>query len=106
MDGHQTHGLPELNTKFSTWIQTLYHQRIHSSTGESPEARFQRAAKTLRHLPADQDLERLFYTHLYRTVRKNGTVRLEGQLYEVPLNLRALKIQLRLNPFTRQRIEV
>jgi len=39
-------------------------------------------------------------------VRKNGTVRLEGQLYEVPLNLRALKIQLRLNPFTRQRIEV
>ena len=38
--------------------------------------------------------------------RKNGTIRLDGQLYEVPLNLRALKIQLRLDPFTRVRVEV
>jgi len=106
LEGNQAHDLPELNTKLCTWIQTLYHQRLHSSTGESPEVRFQRAAKTLRHLPADGDIERLFYTHLFRTVRKNGTVRLNGQLYEVPLNLRALKIQLRLDPFTRQRVEV
>ena len=39
-------------------------------------------------------------------MRKNGTVRLEGQLYEVPLSWRALKVQLRLDPFTRLRIEV
>ena len=39
-------------------------------------------------------------------MRKNGTVRLVGRLYEVPLNLRALKVQLRLDPFTRARIEV
>jgi hypothetical protein len=39
-------------------------------------------------------------------VRKNGTIRLEGELYEVPLSLRALKIQLRLDPWRRTRIEV
>ncbi len=106
LEGNQAQDLEALNTKLSGWIQTVYHQRIHSSTNESPEARFQRAAKTLRYLQADQDIDRLFYIHLHRTVRKNGTVRLDGQLYEVPLNLRALKIQLRLDPFTRVRIEV
>lgn len=105
LEGNQARDLEELNTKLGVWIQTLYHQRIHSSTNESPEARFQRAAKTLRHLQAHQDIDRLFYLHLYRVVRKNGTIRLDGQLYEVPLNLRALKIQLRLDPFTRVRIE-
>jgi len=39
-------------------------------------------------------------------VRKDGTVRLDGELYEVPLSLRALKIQLRLDPWKRTRIEV
>jgi len=106
LGANQAQDLEALNTKLSGWIQSVYHQRIHSSTNESPEARFQRAAKTLRYLPADQDIERLFYIHLHRTVRKNGTVRLDGQLYEVPLNLRALKIQLRLDPFTRVRIEL
>jgi hypothetical protein len=52
------------------------------------------------------DLDALFYTHQERTVRKDGTVRLDGQLYEVPLSLRALKIQLRLDPWKRTRIEV
>jgi hypothetical protein len=39
-------------------------------------------------------------------VRKNGTVRLDRELYEVPLSLRALKVQLRLDPWRRTRIEV
>ena len=52
------------------------------------------------------DIDPLFYLRLDRTVRKNGTVRLDGHLYEVPLSLRALKIQLRLDPWRRARIEV
>jgi len=104
--GNQAKSLEELNTKLSVWIQTVYHQRIHSSTGESPELRFQRAAKTLRYLEPGLEIDPLFYVHLVRTVRKNGTVRLDGRLYEVPLSLRALKVELRLDPFTRLRIEV
>jgi transposase InsO family protein len=104
--GNQAHSLEELNTKLSAWIQTVYHQRQHSSTGQSPEYRYQQAAKSLRHWNQLDDIEPLFYLRLQRTVRKNGTVRLEGQLYEVPLSLRALKIQLRLDPWRRARIEV
>lgn len=104
--GNQAGSLEELNTKLSLWIQTIYHQRPHGSTGQSPEYRYQQAAKTLRHLETGLEIEPLFYAHLDRTVRKNGTVRLDGQLYEVPLSLRALKVQLRLDPFRRARIEV
>jgi len=106
LEGNAAHSLEELNTKLSLWVQTLYHQRPHSATGQSPEYRYQQAAKTLRHWDASVQIEPLFYLHLQRTVRKNGTIRLEGELYEVPLSLRALKIQLRLDPWRRARIEV
>jgi putative transposase len=106
LDGQAVHDLAELNRKLSAWIQTVYHQRVHSSTNASPEARYQLAAKNLRHLEPGIDIDTLFYLRLDRTVRKNGTVRLDGQLYEVPLSLRALKIQLRLDPWKRTRIEV
>ena len=85
---------------------TVYHQRPHSSTGQSPESRYQLEAKALRHWNQTDDIEPLFYLRLERTVRKNGTVRLDRELYEVPLSLRALKIQLRLDPWRRARIEV
>lgn len=106
LKGNQASSLEELNRKLSRWVQALYHQRVHSSTRQSPEFRFQQAAKSLRYLEEDKDIDRLFYTHLTRSVRKNGTVRLDGHLYEVPLHLRALKVQLRLDPFARKRIEV
>jgi hypothetical protein len=106
LPGQAVASLEELNAKFSVWIQTVYHQRPHSSTGQSPEYRYQQAVKSLRQWDQSIDLEPLFYLRLERTVRKNGTVRLDGDLYEVPLSLRALKVQLRLDPWRRTRIEV
>jgi putative transposase len=75
--------LEELNQKLAHWIQTVYHLRPHGSTGVSPPARFAQAAGTLGHLAAGLDLEALFFTRTKRTVRKNGTVRIDSQLYEV-----------------------
>jgi putative transposase len=106
LEGNAAHSLEELNTKLSTWVQSVYHQRPHSATNQSPEYRYQQAAKSLRRWDASVEIEPLFFVRLERTVRKNGTIRLEGQLYEVPLSLRALKIQLRLDPWRRTRIEV
>ena len=39
-------------------------------------------------------------------MRKDGTVRLENDLYEVDLSLRGLEVRLRFDPWTRQRVEV
>jgi transposase InsO family protein len=106
LPGEKADSLDDLNAKLSRWIQAVYHQRAHSATGMSPEACFQRAGANLRRLAPDEDVERIFYTKVDRTVRKDGTIRLSRCLYEVPLSLRALTIELRFNPFTRQRIEV
>jgi putative transposase len=104
-DNH-AQSLEELNTKLTHWIQTVYHLRPHSSTGVSPQFRFAHAAGTLRHLDAGLELESLFFTRIKRTVRKNGTVRIDDTLYEVDLSLRALEVQLRFDPYSMSRIEV
>src|ERR1019366_5025764 len=85
LEGNAAHNLEELNTKLSVWIQSVYHQRRNSSTGLTPESGHQLATKPLRQWAERVDTEPLFYLRLERTVRKNGTVRLEGALYEVPL---------------------
>jgi hypothetical protein len=57
-------------------------------------------------LPADVNLDPLFYTRKTRTVRKDGTILLESVLYEVPLHLRGLRVELRYDPFDMERVEV
>ena len=98
--------LADLNAKLSAWIQTDYHQRQHSSTGVSPQARYQAAAGQLRYPEQGVDLEPLFYLRLDRTVRKSGVVRLGCVFYEVALHLRGLRVQLRFDPWKRTRVEV
>jgi putative transposase len=106
LPGHRARDLAELNEKLSRWIQSVYHLRVHSSTGQSPQVRFTQAAASLRQIDPGLDFDALFFTRMERTVRKDGTVRLDGQLYEVDLSLRALQVELRFDPFTLKRIEV
>lgn len=98
--------LEELNRKLSAWIQSVYHQRVHQATGLSPEARYQLAVGSIRTLPPDVDVEALFFTRIERSVRKDGTIRIDNDLYEVDLSLRVLRVQVRFDPFSRRRIEV
>lgn len=106
LEGNQAKTLEELNHKLSVWIQTVYHTRVHSSTGVSPLARYQQGIAGVRRLDPEQKIDELFYTHESRKVRKDGTIRIKRVLYEVDLSLRALKVELRFDPFTRQRMEV
>jgi putative transposase len=96
----RAHSIEDLNTKLSIWIQREYHIRKHSSTGTSPQSRFQDGSEHLRQLElSHQALDKLFYTRMERTVRKNGTIRILNQIYEVSLSLRGRRIELRYDPF-------
>lgn len=99
----RVHTIAELNAKLSTWIQNDYHSRQHSSTGTTPQARFQDGSEHLRQLElSHHSLEKLFHTRLERTVRKNGTIRIANKVYEVNLSLRGRKIEVRYDPFNNQ----
>jgi len=107
IEGNQAHSLEALNRKLSKWIQMTYHQRVHASTGITPEARYHQELSTIRKLELDPfGVEHLFYTRIQRTVRKDGTVRINKKLYEVDLSLRTLRVELRFDPFTLHHIEV
>ena len=106
LPGEAVFTLAELNAKFSTWLQTVYHQRVHSATNMTPSDRYQRGAHLVRPLDPHLDLDQLFYAEVTRTVRRDGTVRLDNRLYEVDLALRTLSVTLRFDPFKLDRIEV
>jgi transposase InsO family protein len=106
LPGQAAANLEELNAKLSLWLQSVYHARVHSSTGMSPAERYQRGAHLVKALDPHLDLDQLFYHQLTRTVRRDGTVRLGNQLYEVDLSLRTLAVQLHFDPFKLDRIEV
>ena len=106
LPGQGARDLAELNAKFSLWLQSVYHTRVHTSTGMAPAERYQRGAHLVKALDPHLDLEQLFYHQLTRTVRRDGTVRLGNQLYEVDLSLRTLSVQLRFDPFKLDCIQV
>ncbi len=106
LPGQSCATLEELNGRLAEWIQTVYHVRLHEGTGMSPQERFARGAEQVRPLDPHLDLERLFYTELWRVVRKDGTVRLNNDLYEVDLALRGLEVRLRFDPWSLLRVEV
>jgi putative transposase len=106
LEGESAGSLPALNDKLWHWVETQYHQTRHSSTGETPLERYRRAIGTLRQLPVAVELDPLFYTRAVRTVRKDGTVLLSNALYEVPLHLRGLRVELRDDSFRREHMEV
>ena len=106
LPGQAATRLEELNAKFSLWLETVYHPRIHSSTGMSPTDRYQRGLHLVKALDPHLELDPLFYHRVDRTVRRDGTVRLGNALYEVDLSLRNLEVQLRFDPFKLDRIEV
>lgn len=106
LDGGPVRSLTELNTALSRWIAGAYHLRVHSSTGQSPQDRFIGSRHPIRHLEEPEKIDPLFYTRAERVVRKDGTVTLGKKLFEVPLALRALEVELRYDPILCDPVEV
>ena len=76
--------IDELNSAFWAWMELDYNTRVHSATGQSPDARFRDG------LPPDQrritDLDSfnaLFLWRARRTVSKYGRIKLHGNQYPV-----------------------
>jgi transposase InsO family protein len=101
------HSLAELNTRLWRWIESEYHQRVHSAlAGQTPAERFAQRAANLRTAEPHIDWEALFLSRAQRRVRLDATFSLAGQLWEVPLHLRGQLIQVRFDPFNWRRVEL
>jgi transposase InsO family protein len=85
LQGFKGHTLEDINEAFDLWLNEIYHQRKHSSTGQSPFERFTAHMQCLR--PAPTDLRNYFRKHARRRVAKDRTITLNGKLYEAPVGL-------------------
>ena len=102
--GTTVQSLAELNSLFTAWVEQVYHQRIHSETGQPPLARFLAAGPPAP--VAAELLTEAFRWSEWRTVTKTGTVSLQGNHYEVDPALAGYKVELVFDPFDLTDIDV
>jgi putative transposase len=101
----QIRTLQELNDAFQAWLEGYYHQRKHGSTQEAPTTRYQNHVKEVRHVSVTE-LTDIFLWEEERTVDKTGCISLNGNRYEVDLELARHKVKLRFDPFDLQVLQV
>ena len=104
LSGFRAKTLHDLNEAFDLWLNDLYHQRKHSSTGQSPFERFTAQMHCLRAAP--KDLQDHFRKRTRRTVAKDRTITLNGKLYEAPIPLIGKKVLVLYHEKDPHRVEV
>ena len=101
---HPVSSLEELNGLLDAWIRTVCHARVHSETGEAPQARHAAAGPPV--LPDPARLRHAFAWNALRLVRKTATVELEGNVYSVDPFLTGRRVELVFSPFDMTSLEV
>jgi transposase InsO family protein len=96
--------LDELNGAFDLWIREVYHQRVHSATGQKPLDRFTSRMECLRASP--DDLKDHFRMIARRRVAKDRTLTLDGNLFEAPVKLIGQRVDLLYHKDSPKSVEV
>lgn len=89
--------LAALNELFAAWVETVYHHRVHSETGQEPLQRFLAAGAPA--VPTPQELREAFLFSEHRLVTKTATVSLHSNTYEVDAALIGRRVELIFDPF-------
>jgi putative transposase len=96
--------LAELNQALFFWLNDIYHQRIHSSTGQTPFARFTSRMQCLREAPTN--LKDHFRKTVRRRVAKDRTISLDGRIFEAPVSLIGRQVALLYHEQEPERVEI
>jgi transposase InsO family protein len=97
--------LQELNESLWAWLECIYHRREHAETGQSPLARYTAGLDQVRSVDPEI-LRQAFLWREQRKVRRDATLALQGNSYEVDPHLAGCTVQLRFDPFDLSHIEM
>ena len=95
--GREIKDLAEMNRLFTSWVENVYHRRVHSETKAEPLARWMAGAPFP--VPQPADLAEAFRWSEHRRVAKTATVSLHGNRYQVDPQLVGHKVELVFDPF-------
>jgi putative transposase len=104
LPGFRGDTLLDLNEALSFWLTDVYHARTHSSTGQTPFARFTSKMECLREAPSN--LRDYFRKTARRRVAKDRTISLGGRIFEAPIALIGKQVSLLYHEGEEDRIEV
>lgn len=104
LPGFRGDTLYDLNEALDAWLTHDYHQRKHSSTGQTPFARFTEKMECLR--PAPPNLRDFFRKTARRRVAKDRTVSLDGRIFEAPVPLIGQQVTLLYHDHEPERVEI
>jgi putative transposase len=96
--------LDELNRLFTAWVESVYHRRVHSQTGQAPLERF--LAPGVPSVPCEAELRDTFLWSETRKVSKTATLRMHGNDYEVAAELAGSRVELVFDPLDLCEVEV
>jgi putative transposase len=96
--------LDDINRAFTLWLEDHYHQRIHSSTGQSPFARFTSKMECIRNAP--EKLNDYFRKTVRRRVNKDRSLVVEKRLFEAPVALIGRRVEVLYHEQTPEQVEV
>jgi putative transposase len=102
--GRTVNSLDELNRLFTAYVETVYHRRVHSETGQTPLARLAAAPPPAPPTPAH--LREAFLWSETRTVTKTATVSLHGNVYVVDAALVGRRIEVVFDPFDMATVDI
>ncbi len=90
-------GLPknidELNSRYWTWLETDYHNKIHTGIEMEPLQKWLLTSHKIRLIPSDKEYSSFLF-HAERKVKKDGTISLNGKTYETSFTLASKKVDV------------
>ena len=106
IDPRQVRTRDELNIRFQTWLESVYHREKHGALDTTPLQRWQRDIEHIRQLPPATNLLRLFFYRVDRLVRRDSTFLIFRRFYEAPPPLAGKRIEVRFDPLDPIEVEI
>ena len=89
--------LEGLNQFFGQWLEQDYHRKVHSALKMSPLDKYLSQASSVKMVEDPEALRLLFLKREQRKVRHDGTISLQGNLFEVPPEFTGQRIEVRFD---------
>ncbi|TWK65637.1 Mu transposase C-terminal domain-containing protein [Bacillus licheniformis] len=97
--------IEQLNRYFHIWKESIYHERRHGETKQTPKQRWEECEQPTVSI-SFYDLKNAFYWEEERKVDKTGCISFQGNKYEVESQLVGQQVTVRFNPNDLEKLEV
>lgn len=97
LDMEKIHSLKEFNAMFQEFIRS-YNTSVHSGIGCTPFERYQASQSCIRPAKSMEWLDECFLNRIIRKVRKDATVSIDSDSFDVPAQFIGQKVDIRFRP--------